>query len=95
MKRLILPCAVLLLSFSALSNAVSATNDVVVEGSVTEVSYITFNPGDHIKSSTEPTIKNNHLNAGSASPVPGPTAFWLFGTALLGFVGLSCRTSLS
>ena len=29
------------------------------------------------------------------SAVPVPTAFWLFGTALIGFVGLSRRTSLS
>jgi len=28
---------------------------------------------------------------GSVSPIPVPAAFWLFGTALLGFVGMSRR----
>ena len=28
-------------------------------------------------------------------PVPVPAAFWLFGTALIGFIGMSRRTSLS
>ena len=28
------------------------------------------------------------------SPVPLPTAFWLFGTALLGFIGISRRTTV-
>ena len=36
-----------------------------------------------------------YLSAMTASPVPVPTAFWLFGTALIGFVSLSRRTSLS
>lgn len=36
-----------------------------------------------------------YLSAMTVSPVPIPTAFWLFGTALIGFVGLSRRTSLS
>ena len=36
-----------------------------------------------------------YLSAMTVSPVPVPAAFWLFGTALIGFVGLSRRTSLS
>ena len=36
-----------------------------------------------------------YLSAMTVSPVPVPTAFWLFGTALIGFVSLSRRTSLS
>ena len=31
----------------------------------------------------------------TVSPVPVPAAFWLFGTALIGFVGISRRTRLS
>ena len=31
----------------------------------------------------------------TVSSVPVPAAFWLFGTALIGFVGLSRKTSLS
>ena len=30
----------------------------------------------------------------TVSPVPVPAAFWLFGTALIGFVGMSRRTSV-
>ena len=30
----------------------------------------------------------------NVSPVPVPAAFWLFGTALIGFVGVSRRTSI-
>jgi hypothetical protein len=36
-----------------------------------------------------------YLSDMTVSPVPVPTAFWLFGTALIGFVSLSRRTSLS
>ncbi len=31
----------------------------------------------------------------TVSPVPVPAAFWLFGTALIGFVGISRRTKIS
>ena len=31
----------------------------------------------------------------TVSPVPVPAAFWLFGTALIGFVGMSRRTKIS
>lgn len=31
---------------------------------------------------------------GSVSPVPVPAAIWLFGTALIGFIGFSRRTSI-
>jgi hypothetical protein len=31
---------------------------------------------------------------GNLSPVPVPAAAWLFGTALIGFIGLSRRTGV-
>jgi hypothetical protein len=31
---------------------------------------------------------------GNVSPVPVPAAFWLFGTALIGFIGFSSRTKV-
>ena len=31
---------------------------------------------------------------GKVSPIPVPAAFWLFGTALIGFVGMSRRTGV-
>jgi hypothetical protein len=42
-----------------------------------------------------PDTGQMYLSAMTVSPVPVPAAFWLFGTALIGFVGLSRRTSLS
>ena len=36
-----------------------------------------------------------YLSAMTVSPVPVPAAVWLFGTALIGFVGFSRRTNLS
>ena len=42
-----------------------------------------------------PDTGQMYLTAMTVSPVPVPAAFWLFGTALIGFVGLSRRTSLS
>jgi hypothetical protein len=30
----------------------------------------------------------------NVSPVPVPAAFWLFGTALIGFIGMSRRTRI-
>ena len=41
-----------------------------------------------------PDTGQMYLSAMTVSPVPVPAAFWLFGTALIGFVGLSRRTSL-
>ena len=35
------------------------------------------------------------LQQGEIPPVPVPAAFWLFGTALIGFIGFSRRTNLS
>jgi len=31
---------------------------------------------------------------GDVSPIPVPAAFWLFGTALIGFIGYSRRRSV-
>jgi hypothetical protein len=42
-----------------------------------------------------PTGGEMYLSAMTVSPVPVPAAFWLFGTALIGFVGLSRRINLS
>jgi hypothetical protein len=42
-----------------------------------------------------PETGQMYLSAMTVSPVPVPAAFWLFGTALIGFVGLSRRTNLS
>ena len=37
---------------------------------------------------------SNFAIYGNSSPIPVPAAFWLFGTALIGFIGLSRRMSL-
>jgi hypothetical protein len=42
-----------------------------------------------------PEYLSAQLNVSSVSQVPVPAAFWLFGTALIGFVGLSRRTGVS
>jgi len=43
---------------------------------------------------TDKDNPGNHFLLRAPSPVPVPTAAWLFGTALLGFVGLSRKTSV-
>jgi hypothetical protein len=40
------------------------------------------------------SISHVALYGNSVSPVPVPAAFWLFGTALLGFIGLARKTSV-
>jgi hypothetical protein len=47
MKGLILPFAVLLLSFSTVSNAVSMTYDFAAEGNVHEAGYTEFDTNNH------------------------------------------------
>ena len=37
---------------------------------------------------------SNFAIYGTASPIPVPAAFWLFGTALIGFIGFSRRTAV-
>jgi len=118
MKGLILPIAALLLSFSTISNAVSATYDFAAEGNVHKAGYNLFDTDNHGNDDLGNSATNglsgglkitasdggNGIEDGqvylsamtvSPAPVPVPTAFWLFGTALFGFVGLSRRTSLS
>ena len=60
-------------------------------------SMIEIPPTTRVNKSLEFQSLNSqrHLSTMTVAPVPVHTALWLFGTALLGFVGLSCRTSLS
>ena len=116
MKKLILPFAALLLSFSTVSNAVSMTYGFAAEGNVHEAGYTLFDTDNHGNDDPGHSATNGlsgglkitvsdvdygieegqvYLSAMTASPVPVPTTFWLFGTALIGFVSLSRRTSLS
>jgi hypothetical protein len=54
-----------------------------------EVIYKTFG------SSISGLIDSSSYYIANMSPVPVPAAIWLFGTALLGFVGLSRKTKVS
>lgn len=49
----------------------------------------TFNVGVHVGS-----YYDGGSEKLSISPIPVPAAFWLFGTALIGFIGLSRRTKI-
>jgi hypothetical protein len=77
------------------SNAVSTTYDFAAEGNFKEAGYLLFESDGHSEISTKEHNEKSADSAMKVSPVPVPTAFWLFGTALIGFVGLSRRTSLS
>jgi hypothetical protein len=41
------------------------------------------------------TVAIDNLTIGGVSPVPVPAAVWLFGTALIGFVGMSRRRNVA
>jgi len=58
-------------------------------------SWVAYNNDNSLD---RPSALIAHLSperGGEIPPVPVPAAFWLFGTALLGFIGFSRRTSLS
>jgi hypothetical protein len=42
----------------------------------------------------EEWIGIDRVQYGAISPIPVPAAFWLFGTALIGFIGFSRRTKV-
>ena len=72
MKRLILPCAALLLGFSTASNAVSTIYDFAAEGNVKEAGYLTFYSDDHNSTtSLDATIKDIHDTATNPYEMPG------------------------
>ena len=50
-----------------------------------------FNIGIHVHSFAD---GGSESFVTSVSPVPVPAAFWLFGTALIGFIGMSRRTKV-
>jgi hypothetical protein len=63
-------------------------NDTILfNGLSTDISWLASNPGDWARMIT--------AFSPGASEVPVPAAVWLFGTALVGFVGISRRRKVS
>ena len=63
-----------------------------VRGLIGETSAIAYigDPVNLSQSGGNPGIPGSTLTiSGDISPVPVPAAFWLFGTALIGFIGVS------
>ena len=97
------------LSLDIIGNHVSVVDDAIFHYSLNKGlswAHINFGADDSLIETLMITGVNKtfdyhiedgemYLSAMTVSPVPVPAAFWLFGTALIGFVGLSRRTSLS
>ena len=56
--------------------------------------FLLFKPFGDVTGEAYPGLDNLNLTATSIGAVPLPAAFWLFGTALLGFVGTLSRRKI-
>lgn len=82
-------------SFSPDNDASDGNDDYVLEGSFDLGLLALFdeNTGGRIITYLTMSCANDEaITVGDISPVPVPAAFWLFGSALLGFIGMSRRT---
>ena len=86
------------------TEAVSSQANTIQEGQLMTISILTLLFSDFTNALADDFRIGLHVrgydNGGSESfvtpmsPVPVPAAFWLFGTALIGFIGISRRTKV-